>query len=416
MRAHSGPEATVLLGPAAAPARSSEAHCPGVVDMHEAEDGWLARIRLPGGMVSAEQLAAIAELACEGTGLVELTARANLQVRGLPAESGVASSQALEAVGLLPSRTHERLRNVLASPLAGRHPLSLSATDHIVAELDRALCADTELAQLPQRFLFALDDGGGAALAPTADVALAAVGEDRFRLLLAGQPTDAVAPGGKAAGLALMAARAFLAINDQRGWRVAELSNGARSIAARLGAQLAHTDEMPASTAVPPGRCRQRDGRFALTALLPLGRFEPGVVTAIAGLARTCSGSVRIAATKSLSFLDLDPATVEPLERGLRDLGLVTQPGSGWEALSACAGLRSCSKAQIDVRSAASARAGVRGSGALREHWSACERRCGEPRDVALSVTAIDDAVAIGEQIVPDVESALSLLATEQGA
>lgn len=416
MRAHPGVAATAFLRSVAAPARSGAAHCPGVLDMHEAEDGWLARIRLPGGMVSAAQLAAVAELAGEGNGLVELTARANLQVRGLPPESGAAFVKALEAVGLLPSRTHERIRNVLASPLAGRHPRSLCMTDQLVDELDRALCADTELAQLPQRFLFALDDGSGGALAPTADVALAAIGEDAFRLLLGGIPTDAVVPGRQAAELAHMAARAFLAVSDDEGWRVAELPDGARSIAARLGARLAPTNELPPSIAVPAGRCEQRDGRFALTALPPLGRLDRLVVSELAALARACAGPTRIAATKSLSFVDLEPAAVDRLARALQELGLVTEPGSGWEGLSACAGLGACAKARIDVRAAASARAAVRGPGARREHWSACERRCGEPRGVPLSVAASGDAVAVGEQIALDVERALGLLATEQGA
>lgn len=415
MPAYPGVEARAFRPSVAAPARSGDAHCPGVFDMHEAADGWLARIRLPGGMVSAAQLAAIAELAGEGNGLVELTARANLQVRGLPPESDAPFVEALEAVGLLPSRTHERIRNVLASPLAGRHPRSLCTTDHLVDELDRALCADIELAQLPQRFLFALDDGGGA-LAPTADVALAACGEDGFRLLLGSIPTDTVVPGRQAAKVALMAARAFLAVNEGGGWRVAELPDGARAIAERLGARLAPTFELPASIAIPPGRCEQSDGRFALTALPPLGRLDPQVVSALAALARAYASSIRVAATKSLSFVDLELSAVGRLAGALQELGLVTEPGSGWEGLSACAGLRACAKARVDVRAAASERAAVRGPGARREHWSACERRCGEPRSVPLGVAASGDAVAVGEQIVPDVERALDLLAMEQEA
>jgi hypothetical protein len=47
-----------------------------------------------------------------------------------------------------------------------------------------------------------------------------------------------------------------------------------------------------------------------------------------------------------------------------------------------------CSKALLDVRAAASRRAAVRDGASPREHWSACQRRCGQPRDAGLSIAA----------------------------
>lgn len=387
--------------------------------MHEAEDGWLARIRLPGGRVSAAQLLAIAELASRGNGLVELTARANLQVRGLPQDAGGVVAEALEAVGLLPSRAHERVRNVLASPLGGRHPLALASLDEVVASLDRGLCADTELAELPQRFLFAVDDGTGTALGQTADVALVAEGARAFRLLLNGIPTDAVVATGEAAALALRAARAFLALLSKRGdgaWRVAELPGGADAVSERMVARLQPTARVPAAAAVPAGICEQRDGRLALTALPPLGRLDSETVAALGALAVEHSGDLRVGPAKTITLVDLEPSLVDDLATSVRKLGLVAEPGSGWEGLSACAGLNACARARIDVRTAAGSRAAVRGAGARREHWSACERRCGETRDVQLGIAACGDAVAVGAQIVRDVVRALSLLASERNA
>lgn len=422
MRTDAGVEATAFLRSRASvgtPLRSGAARCPGVLDMHEAEDGWLARVRLPGGKMSAVQLLAIAGLAARGNGLVELTARANLQVRGLSEDAGAVVAEALEAVGLLPSRAHERVRNVLASPLGGRHLLALASSDEVVDGLDRGLCADAELAELPQRFLFAVDDGSGTALGQTADVALVAEGARAFRLLLDGVPTDAVVATAEAPALALRAARAFLALKAEDGdgtWRIAELEGGAAAVSERVAARLEPAALVPAAAAVPAGVCEQRDGHLALTVLPPLGRLDGETVGALGALALERGGDLRVGPAKTITFVDLESNLVDHLVAAVRGLGLVTEPGSGWEGLSACAGLHACARARIDVRAAAGSRAALRGAGAPREHWSACERGCGETRDVHLRIAASGGAVAVGARIVSDVEQALALLASEADA
>jgi precorrin-3B synthase len=139
--------------------------CPGALRLHAAADGPLARVRVPGGLLTGAQLRAVRALAERwGDGRVELTSRANLQLRGLTGAPAAALAAGLRAAGLLPSETHELVRNIAASP--GTPP---SARPRI-GDLDRAICADPGLAELPGRFLFALDDGTGD-VAPAADVA-----------------------------------------------------------------------------------------------------------------------------------------------------------------------------------------------------------------------------------------------------
>jgi hypothetical protein len=71
------------------------------------------------------------------------------------------------------------------------------------------------------------------------------------------------------------------------------------------------------------------------------------------------------------------------------------EPDSGWVGLSACAGLGCCAQARIDVRTAAIMRAARRRPGAAREHWAACERRCGERPDQPIAVAALSGGVAV---------------------
>ena len=139
--------------------------CPGVLVLHPARDGLVARIRLPGGYATAARWRALADLSRDyGDGCVDVTARGNVQLRGLRAADGPALAARAAAAGLMPSAEHDRARNIMASPLSGLD--GRPALRDLVDALDAALLAGPEFAALPGRFLFALDDGtGGAGLA-----------------------------------------------------------------------------------------------------------------------------------------------------------------------------------------------------------------------------------------------------------
>jgi precorrin-3B synthase len=370
--------------------RSGDDRCPGVLGLHPAQDGGLARIRLPGGRIGAPQLEAVAAAARLGNGIVELTSRANLQLRGLPGAATERVESLFAEAGLLPSRTHERVRNLIASPLAGRHPRSVAATDAVVDALDRGLCADPLLARLPGRFLFAVDDGAGLVAGTGADVSLTA-SPAGFALGLGGRRTTLAAAAADAAELALAAARAFLAVQAEQGagaWRVGELDDGPARIAGRLGAATSSAEAAASVARLEPGRLAQSDGRAAVTAMPPLGRMEPPGIDRLAELARAHGGGVRLSTRRTLSLLDVQIDRVDSILASLERLGLVVSPRSGWAGLSTCAGMGACAKALVDVRAAAARRAAERGADEPTEHWSACGRRCGEPPDVGVAMVA----------------------------
>jgi precorrin-3B synthase len=356
--------------------RTSRDRCPGALSLHAAEDGALARVRLPGGRIDARGRAAVADVAALGNGIVEITSRANLQVRGLPAGAGEQVASLLAGGGLLPSLAHDRVRNVIASPLGG--------TDDVVDALDRGLCADPALAELPGRFLFAVDDGSAFALGHRADVTLVA-----GALFLGGAATDR--RGG--AALALDAARAFMAERTTE-WRLREVPEGPARVAARLGGRMVPGAEPPAMSLTPGIR------GTAVTALAPLGRLDGRTLRAL-------RGDVRLSPWRTLTTRDMAPDELEAL-------GLVARGDSGWAGLSACAGVGACAKARVDVRAAAARRAARRGDDSPAEHWAACERRCGERPGVAIVVAAAGDGIAVtvdGRTAhVADADEAVALL------
>lgn len=164
--------------PARPAIRTRRDRCPGALRPWQAADGMLVRLRLIGGHVSSAALRALLAVAERyGDGRVHVTVRANLQLRGFPGRDGTLAPEALaaiEATGLLPSRSHELIRNVLASPQTGLAG-GLADLRPVARELDESLCAREPLAGLPGRFLFVLDDGRGDLVGRGCDLGLVAL-------------------------------------------------------------------------------------------------------------------------------------------------------------------------------------------------------------------------------------------------
>ena len=373
--------------------------CPGVLRLHEAADGRLARVRLPGGRIGAPGLRAVAEAASLGNGIVELTSRAGLQVRGLRADGADAVARILGAGGLLPSAAHDRVRNIAAPPLGGRGLEAVAMVDAVVDELDRALCAETDLVDLPGRFMFAVDDGSRALDPIVADVELAAE-RHGFRLCLAGCPTGLLVPAPEAAEAAIAAARAFVELAGAEApgvWRVHDIPGGPGRLSRRLGLDLVGE---PRAARAPLGRLtavgiiRQRDGGAAVAALPPLARLDPPQLRALAELVAP-GAAIRISPRRTLTFVDTPPADAAELVDALEALGMILSGESGWAGLSACAGLGACARARVDVRVAAALRARQRSDRSPLEHWSGCERRCGEPADASVTVVSTPSGLLV---------------------
>ena len=203
--------------------------CPGVFRPWPAEDGALVRLRLVGGRVLADSLAALSRVAAAyGDGDLHLTGRANLQLRALPATDGALAPEVVDAIaatGLLPSPAHELVRNVMVSPQTG---LAGGRADlrPVAAELDALLCATPELARLPGRFLFVLDDGRGDLVDRSLDLGLVALDAETAQLRMGSRAWGPVVPLTEAAPALSGLARAFLRVRGDGAdapWHVDEL-------------------------------------------------------------------------------------------------------------------------------------------------------------------------------------------------
>lgn len=251
--------------------------CPGVLRPWIADDGALVRVRVPGGEVASTALAALFDVAERwGDGSVLLTSRANLQVRGLPSHRGAVPPEvvaAVERAGLLPSRTHERVRNVMASPLTGRIG-GLADLRPVVRALDAAICGDAMLAGLPGRFLCVLDDGRGDVRDRPLDLGLVAV-DGAYGQLRAGAVWGPTVPLADAAPALADLARAFAARRG-RAWHVDELEVPLCAPHPRDARTYAIADPPPY------GLMPQDDGRAARHLAVPDGLLTRALLAHIA--------------------------------------------------------------------------------------------------------------------------------------
>ncbi|MCF3120486.1 cobalamin biosynthesis protein CobG [Streptomyces arenae] len=366
------------------PIRDRGDACPGALRLHRADDGRLARLRLPGGLLTSRQadvLATVAERLADGN--LSVTSRGNIELRGLGESCGGELSALLADAGLLPSERHERVRNVVASPLAGIDGLGHADVQLWARELDRLLCAEEWTTELSGRFLFALDDGRGDLVGLGGDVTLIAQSGGAAVVRLGGRAFRV--PAAHAPRAALAAAGAFLAAASAAGngaWRVGELPGGQHVDLAgaleRAGVAAEPAEPWAVSRSAPPAP--GVIGR-AVAVHAPLGRVTAAQWRALLPLP---AGELRVTPWRGFVLPGFaDEAAARERLAALADAGHLTTADSPWLGVGACAGRPGCAKSLADVRADA-----VPGAGGLPVHWSGCERRCGHPRGDWVDVLA----------------------------
>ena len=336
--------------------------------MHRAADGALARVRLPGGMIAPRQLEALAHAATRfGSPAMELTSRGNIQIRAVQDTEALAA--AVAAAGLLPSATHERVRNIVASPLSGRLGGEADVREW-VHRLDAAICAEPALAALPGRFWFGIDDGRGDVSGLAADAGAHVCG-DSVAVLLAGRDTGIRVAASEVVATLVSVARRFVEFREDA-WRVAELADPAALIEGLPRSAEPGATRPPVSRP-PVGWISQDDGRTALGAAAPLGVLQARVAEYLAAI----DAPMVITPWRSVLVCDLDEGVADAALRVLAPMGLVFDDNSPWLDVSACTGSPGCEHSAADVR--ADAARAVGDSSTAHRHFVGCERACGSP-------------------------------------
>ncbi|HSF62835.1 MAG TPA: precorrin-3B synthase [Paracoccaceae bacterium] len=339
--------------------------CPGALRPMLSGDGWVVRVRPPGGRLSPAQAQGVARLAqAHGNGLIDLSARANVQLRGVNEASHAPLIDGLRDLGLIDADAGaEARRNLVVQPFwnAG------DGTAALAAALSAALTGP-DCPALPGKFGVALDDGPVPVLRGTsADIRVERAGA-ALVVRAEGSDTGALATAEAVPARVLDLARWFATsggITDGRGRMAAHLARGAvLPPAFRAVQSLADTTRPPA-----PGPCAQ-----GWLVALAFGQVR---AEAFSALAR--HGGLRLTPWRMLLVEGTDAAPDVP--------GIITDPADPLLRVVACTGAPGCPQALQPTRALARALAPLVPPGQVL-HVSGCAKGCAHPAPAPLTLTA----------------------------
>ena len=367
--------------------------CPGALRPMETGDGLIMRIRPRRARLSPIETRQLARAARRyGNGLIDLTARANLQLRGLSEATHGALLADLAGSSLLDdSAAAEAVRNIVASPLAGQSEFgALLDITPLLIELEERLASDPRLYALPAKFSFLVDDGGWPSLADIgADLRFEARRVDagvRFRIAADGASEDAE-PLGQCAPqeLAEAAVRLALAAIDD--------GPGGKPFAAKDASAF----DLPCDESrpgLPIGRFKGAQGQALVGIGFSFGRLLADDLECLADAAEDLDcGSLRITPWRALLLPIGASKNIDAWLARFAERGFILDRNDARLAVAACPGAPACGNAttatqQDALRLAPLARQlAPHGIGL---HVSGCSKGCALPRRAP--VTLVGDS------------------------
>lgn len=352
------------------------------------KEAFMARLRIPGGQLHSYQLREIAKLAAELTsGYVQITTRANFQIRLIEPKNAPEVLRRIQTVGLhTRGAGADNIRNITANPTAGIDPCELIDVMPFCHELAQIIINDRAFYDLPRKFNIAYDGGGLiGTVEDTNDIGAKAVkvgDEVFFRIALGG------ATGHKAfardLGVLVKPAdlnkvivalvRVFIT-NGNRGdrkkarlkhlldtWTLDQYLAETEKL---LGRALARAPLDPDAIRYPGQDLphshvgiypQKQEGLNYIGATLPVGQITPKQMIRLAEISELYgSGEVRLTVWQNFIIPNVPDAYVETVRKTLRKMGFSTEQSHLRSGLIACTGNRYCKFAQADTKGHAAA-------------------------------------------------------------
>ena len=337
--------------------------CPGALRPMLSGDGWVVRVRAHGGRLTPQQAAGVAELSAQyGNGLLDLSARANLQIRGVSETAHPDLISGLRALGLIDTDiATETGRNILTTPFYAGNLLP-----DMVAQLETALAAAR--LPLPGKFGYALDIGPKPVLRDASADIRVEQADGALIVRADGMTTGAAVTSDSFAGTVIALAEWFLAqggVTNGRGRMAALIAKGTPTPKG--------FDAVPMSAETAPVAAPGLTDHGALIGL-EFGQIAAETLDQLAAL-----GPLRLTPWRMILIEGL--ATLPALP------GLISDPSDPRRRVTACTGAPGCLQALRPTRDLAHVLAPLIPAGQML-HVSGCAKGCAHPGPAPLTLTA----------------------------
>ncbi len=408
--------------------------CPGLFCPTPAQDGILSRIRIPGGLLNGQQCEAIATLATQFcNGFVQVTNRANLQLRGLQAGLPIEALQLLQSVGLAaPIPAVDAIRNIMSSPTAGIDERALLDTRPLVQDWNRTLISRPDFAILSPKFSVCFDGGERVCVGDRPnDITLAAFereGSIRFRLFLSmGERGDAPQDIGVSVKVA-EAIALLTALAEVYQDYTAQQSSSAKkprlrdllkdwgieryltAVIQEAGFSLiSEVENLPQKPSLPYAHLgihsQQQTGLAYIGISLPLGQLQTQQLRGLASLSTQYgNGTLCLTPWQTVILSNIPFLQIAKVQQRIENLNLKTDATHPSGAMVACSGTTGCKAAMTDTQHHAQVMTAhlercIALDTPLNIHFSGCEKSCAQHQSGDITLVGTEQQGAEAYQV-----------------
>jgi len=347
------------------------------------KDAFMARLRIPGGVVTTFQLRELARVAQELTsGYVQITTRANFQMRLIQPKDAPEFLRRIQGVGLhTRGAGADNIRNLTANPTAGIDPVELINVMPFVHDLAQVIINDRAFYDLPRKFNIALDGGGLiGSVEDTNDIGVKAVKHGQeilFRIALGGatghkafaRDLGVVVPPPEINKVVTAILRVYIECGCRTDRKKARLKHLLEkmsldeylaAVEKKLGRQLRRAPYDPsqmrwASHELPHSHVgdfpQKQCGLNYVGATSPVGQITPKQMLRLAELADSYgSGEIRLTVWQNFIVPNVPDAFVSTLKRALEKAGFAVKQSHIASGVIACTGNSFCKYAQSNTK------------------------------------------------------------------
>jgi len=346
-------------------------------------DAFMSRLRIPGGVLKSYQLRELAHIAQQLTsGYVQVTTRANLQMRLIQPKDAPEFLQRIQAIGLHTRGSGaDNIRNLTMNPTAGIDPVELIDVQPFVQQIAQVIINDRSFYDLPRKFNIAYDGGGLiGSVEDTNDIGVKAVkvgDEILFRIALGGatghksfaRDLGVVVPPAEITKVVAAVVRVYIEKGCRTNRKRARLKHLLETMSfdeylalveKKLGttlrrapydlAQMRWASQELAHSHV--GDFPQKQKGFSYVgATCPVGNITPKQMLRVAELAELYgNGEVRLTVWQNFIIPNVPDAFVPTLKKALDKAGLPTKQSNLASGVIACTGNSYCKFAQANTK------------------------------------------------------------------